>query len=549
MRIPASALLLCCTLSGNAQIDLITVFDGILPGPMVVLGDHLYFRATTPAFGAELWRSDGTPAGTVLVKDINPGAASGMWGDDLVVAGGTLYFFANDGVHGAELWKSDGTEAGTQLVVDLRPGAVDANVARLIALGDRVAFRGNNNAPNMDRLFRSDGTAQGTVPVLTGDGRSIGFIGFPVVFGDRLLLHAAYDDPPSQNTGLEPWITDLSDTLTYLLKDIYPGGPGSQSAKPFVHLDKAYFRAEDGIHGSELWLTDGTPAGTQMVGDLEPGNLGSDPQNFGSLGNTLIFSTLGLGWKRWALSNGGDPAVIMDLVAPNYGDDAIFSKSTSARVGDAQLFAAMTENEGIELWRTDGTTAGTYLVKDTWPGPPSGINNTIWTPDFRVFNGVLFFPAFAPNVGQELWRSDGTEAGTFMVQDRALGANHFTPDQLTAMGDHIYLTGTVPGQGRGLFRMAISTGMPELEAIPSGLRVAPNPSNGPITFQLLGAQATGTVQWRVHDLTGRLVHEGSEQWGGEGLVLDLSGIGSGAFVLSVVQQDRAIATTRVVMMQ
>ncbi len=72
--------------------------------------------------GSELWKSDGTAAGTVLVKDIRQGGSSSV-PQFLTNVNGTLYFSANDGVKGSELWKSDGTVAGTVLVQDLNPGS------------------------------------------------------------------------------------------------------------------------------------------------------------------------------------------------------------------------------------------------------------------------------------------------------------------------------------------------------------------------------------------------------------------------------------------
>ena len=81
----------------------------------------LFFRANDGEHGDELWKSDGTAAGTVLVKDINPGGSGTI--DNLTAVDGTLFFTADDGEHGNELWKSDGTEAGTVLVKDINPGS------------------------------------------------------------------------------------------------------------------------------------------------------------------------------------------------------------------------------------------------------------------------------------------------------------------------------------------------------------------------------------------------------------------------------------------
>src|SRR5262249_58532624 len=92
---------------------------------VTAVGGTLFFTANDGVNGEELWKSDGTEAGTVLVKDINPGSAFGYgYGSrpyELTAVGGTLFFTADDGAHGRELWKSNGTEAGTVLVKDNNP--------------------------------------------------------------------------------------------------------------------------------------------------------------------------------------------------------------------------------------------------------------------------------------------------------------------------------------------------------------------------------------------------------------------------------------------
>ena len=76
--------------------------------------------------GQELWTSDGTSAGTTLVKDINPGIAKSSYRGALTNVGGTLFFSATDGTNGYELWKTDGTSTGTHIVKDIRIGASSA---------------------------------------------------------------------------------------------------------------------------------------------------------------------------------------------------------------------------------------------------------------------------------------------------------------------------------------------------------------------------------------------------------------------------------------
>jgi ELWxxDGT repeat protein len=96
------------------------------PGNFLVLGTTFFFTATDPVHGSELWRSDGTETGTVLVKDIRPGSGSSSV-NYLTNVNGTLFFRANDGTSGNELWRSDGTDSGTLRVKDIRPGIGGVN--------------------------------------------------------------------------------------------------------------------------------------------------------------------------------------------------------------------------------------------------------------------------------------------------------------------------------------------------------------------------------------------------------------------------------------
>ena len=126
-----------------------------------MLGSAIYFEATDGTNGRELWKSDGTAAGTVMVKDINTGGDSGP--GDLTTLGSTLYFEANDGTSGYELWKSDGTTAGTVMVKDIRPSS-GANVEYFKTFENLLYFMANDGV-NGTEMYLSDGTAAGTMRI------------------------------------------------------------------------------------------------------------------------------------------------------------------------------------------------------------------------------------------------------------------------------------------------------------------------------------------------------------------------------------------------
>jgi ELWxxDGT repeat protein len=112
----------------------------LVTGPLLTaLDDVVYFGGTDGVHGRELWRSDGTVAGTALVADLAPGLASGAPQSNLVAWDGRLYFAA-DGVHGQELWSSDGTAAGTRLEIDLAAGAAGSSPTDLTLVDDRLFF-------------------------------------------------------------------------------------------------------------------------------------------------------------------------------------------------------------------------------------------------------------------------------------------------------------------------------------------------------------------------------------------------------------------------
>jgi ELWxxDGT repeat protein len=129
------------TVAGTARIKTFSLASELdFPAPQfAAAGGTLFFVAADEAHGSELWKTDGTRTGTVLVRDIAPGPASSRIGA-LTAAGDRVFFAADDGEHGSELWTSDGTAAGTRLMADIAPGPLSSSPRKLAPAGDRLFF-------------------------------------------------------------------------------------------------------------------------------------------------------------------------------------------------------------------------------------------------------------------------------------------------------------------------------------------------------------------------------------------------------------------------
>src|SRR5262249_29898719 len=123
------------------------------PSNLTNVNGTLFFSAASPGIGTELWKSDGTAAGTVLVRDINPGS-SGSFPGNLTNVGGTLFFSAFEPTTETELWRSDGTPEGTVLVEDINPGpAVGSSPGSLTNVGGILFFAATTHGPTGRELW------------------------------------------------------------------------------------------------------------------------------------------------------------------------------------------------------------------------------------------------------------------------------------------------------------------------------------------------------------------------------------------------------------
>lgn len=424
-----------------------------------VAGPLAYFVAGNETAGVELWRTDGTAAGTIRLTDFSPISPFRKPPYDLFLASaqGEVAFGADDGVHGHELWATDGTRAGTRLIRDVCPGECSGVVGPFFSKGAQLLFSGTSDpsggnvepwvsnlsaagtvqlhdlcpgscssfprdflvagnlaylsavdAGGRRQLWRTNGRTQGTVRLTdVSDAPGLFDLGaFDVARVGSTLLFSAPDDFGRW----EPWRTDGSRAGTRRLVDLPDPDFGGSVPRRFMAAGaKSFFFADDGVHGYELWSSDGTSGGTRLVKEFLEGTeptLAPFVPASAEAGGRLVFIRL-------------DPTGNGDLWGSDgtaAGTERLLDERTSPAeilysFGPRVFFLARDEDHGFEPWVTDGTKSGTRLLVDSVPGPEGGVSTSA---PFNALGGRLLFRGRAGEFDSTpaYWLSDGTPAGT-----------------------------------------------------------------------------------------------------------------------------------------
>lgn len=498
----------------QANIDYISAF-----------GAGVFLAINDPTTGIEAWFSNGTPAGTVALGDLAGAETVSPAPVNLRALNGVLLHFGKRTATTAagnvfsELYRSDGTPAGSQSLRGFAvapSNAFDVDYAPVV-WNNQLFFNALPADDNSGReLWRSGGTTAGTTQYVDlAAGQFVGSDPADLIATTNRLYFIA--DTPAY--GPELWQTSGMPESTSLIKDIVPGTDGSEPK--YLTADDSsgvYFSAYD-AQGNELWRSDGTPGGTTRVRDLLPGSAHGSPAHltwtgtrlFFTANSTINFADNGVNRELW-VSDGTEAGtlVVKDITPGEDSTEFTASESDPFVVfGDRIVFAASTDTFGAELWISDGTETGTRLIKDIASNAassnPEGIvttadkiyfaatdatgTRTLWVSDgtssgtlpvlsgagapvnpedLTVIDGVLYFSAAdaAGAHGRELWISDGTTAGTRMLQDLNPGPTNSNPTEITRAGNRLYLAAYTPGGGRELW----SARLPSIVYLPLARR-------------------------------------------------------------------------------
>jgi ELWxxDGT repeat protein len=330
------------------------------PRELTRVGDNIVFSADDGATGRELWFSDGTPGGTHLIKAIVPGASGSSPAGFTLLPPSRFVFAATDASGDREPWISDGTAAGTAILKDIR-SLGSSSPYDFVAFHGKVWFSAREPAGRV--LFQTDGTAAGTMPIPASGTNPVDLTpGHP-----GPLAWTARNQ--SGNRALYVFQGGQAKEITTM-----PAGSRGWTIRRVTPLGaEFFFSMEVAGEGSELYRLWEHPSSGYMVSlacSIRAGARGSNPTQLAACGGRLLF--------RATDDEFGEEPRVWDAATSTCGllrnirsGPTGRHKRTGSRPSEIQplgtsscVFAANDGRRGRELWRTDGTPAGTRRASD-----------------------------------------------------------------------------------------------------------------------------------------------------------------------------------------
>jgi ELWxxDGT repeat protein len=512
------------------RIGSITNISGVLAN----CGGDLYLSGYDTIVGYELRKLNATDSDLDLVQDLSAGTATTVI--DRITKVGTKVFFratvSGSGL-GSELYVSDGSSAS--LVRDIRSGSISTTPDNFAALGNTLFFTANDGI-NGNELWSSDGTSAGTTlfkdfrPSVSDSSNSCSQF-TPLTIGGVDYLYFSANTTAS---GPELWRTDGTLGGTTQVADIYPGASsGSNLGEITSNGTGFYFKATDGSYG--LFSSNGSSVTKIKV--INDATSSGAPSDLAWIGSRLFFTAYqtGNGQEPW-ISDGtlAGTKMIKDL-GNEFNGNSNPSEYTQAVNGI--VFQAGTSATGHELYVTDGTSSGTNLLKDINTGANTGISNAAV---FTKVGDYVFFAANDGINGTELWVTDGTAAGTYMALDMnpGSGTGIATGTTMVNLNGTLYFR-AFDGTSTNLYKLvtgssAMSCAMTTGERGHMSMRSASGlGSDASLRFAAATTVYTCSLTYRERS-SSELSHLLSD-------VLDVSGSGSNQFLLQLSYSPAVLA--------
>lgn len=411
---------------------------------MIGLNNKVIFKAQNASLGEELWISDGTAAGTFMLKDINSGA-SGSNIQNFVKLGNKVVFVADDGIHHQELWITDGTTSGTNLIKDLGTDfSVFSPFDDWKVINNKLYF-GRKYSLIWPELWVTDGTSSGTKNITTNTGNGIFYPNKFMADGNKVFFLGV----------------DGMNTKYVFVTDDTPAGTFSV-AFYFIHTvfsgqvlnNKLLFRHPHPDNGSEMWVSDGTINGTQKLQNANQTNRIVNVSSLYKHQNQVYFTANNLDWGGDLWKSDGTEANTL-RVQTGMPYDWVYQpvRSTTSdpqavSIGNNFFFEGNYYlPNSTELWKSNGTHEGTSKIKTF-----SGTGLTLSLSSDNAFGSKFHFKLTDNNNNTTSWISDGTESGTLKIEEIQPSLNLSSVQILTHSSSEVFFTANINGNGFELLK-------------------------------------------------------------------------------------------------
>lgn len=318
----------------------------------------------------------------------------------------------------AWVWVSDGTPEGTELLIEL-PIFLDFH-----PVGERMFFR------TFEELWISDGSPAGTRKVKNVKTTHIQYDDQFLAFEGKLFFYAE-----DEAHGEELWVSDGSPEGTYMVKDINPGSNGSNPAYLVQSGGRVYFAAANNSGLKQIWTTDGTAEGTYPVTSFTTTFGNSSIREMTPAGGSIYFS---FAKALWIYETARDTTI---RLAENLDPYSL------SEANGKLFFLRDNSNSAPTLWVSDGSEESTLPLVAT---------NVQGSREFLEAGNTLFFPGDDKIHGREIWTSNGTMQGSFMIRDINPGADPSNPRFLIKHQGKVLFVGGRGGSHTEIFAVDYS---------------------------------------------------------------------------------------------